>query len=37
MIQLGCIEQAQGVMVAALGRLAGHYVYQRLGRVADAR
>jgi hypothetical protein len=31
------VEQAQGILVAALGVLAGHYGYQRGGRVADAR
>lgn len=30
------VEQAQGILVAALGVLAGHYGYQRSGRVADA-
>ena len=31
------VEQAQGILVAALGMLAGYYGYQRGGRVADAR
>ena len=31
------IEQAQGILVAALGVLARHYGYQQGGRVADAR
>src|SRR5512134_3943045 len=31
------VEQAQGILVAALGVLARHYGYQQGGRVADAR
>ena len=31
------VEQAQGILVVALGVLAGHYGYQRGGRVVDAR
>ena len=27
--RLGRVEQAQGILVAALGMLVGHYVYQR--------